>query len=98
MAESLLSASVLCLILNALAIYGFNFCCNHNLCAGNAHDFIASHILFLLSVHGFTVRFNNIKYKYIKQIHFCVIFLAKKFVLSKIIRIFAATESATLPI
>ena len=42
--------------------------------------------------------FNIIKYKYVKEIHFCDIFLAKKFVLSMIIRIFAATESATLPI
>ena len=33
-----------------------------------------------------------------KEIYFCVIFLAQKFVLSIIIRIFAATESATLPI
>ena len=40
------------------------------------------------------VRFNTIKYKYIKEIYFCVIFLAKKFVLSKIIRIFAAREPA----
>ena len=42
--------------------------------------------------------FNIIKYKYVKEFHFCDIFLAKKFVLSMIIRIFAATESATLPI
>ena len=34
------------------------------------------------------------KYKYIKEIHFCVIFLAKKFVLSMIIRIFAALVPA----
>ena len=40
------------------------------------------------------VWFNIIKYKYTKEIHFCVIFLAKKFVLSKIIRIFAAREPA----
>ena len=40
------------------------------------------------------VWFNIIKYKYIKEIHFCVIFLAKKFVLSKIIHIFAAREPA----
>ena len=40
--------------------------------------------------------FNIIKYKYVKEIHFCDIFLAKKFVLSMIIRIFAATyESET---
>ena len=44
------------------------------------------------------VWFNTIKYKYIKEIYFCVIFLAQKFVLSIIICIFAATESATLPI
>ena len=40
------------------------------------------------------VRFNTIKYKYIKEIYFYVNFLAKKFVLSKIIRIFAAREPA----
>ena len=32
--------------------------------------------------------------KYVKEIHFFVIFLAKKFVLSMIIRIFAAREPA----
>ena len=46
----------------------------------------------------FKVWFNIIKYKYVKEFHFCVIFPAKKFVLSIIIRIFATTESATLPI
>ena len=40
------------------------------------------------------VWFNTIKYKYIKEIYFCVIFPAKKFVLSMIIRIFAAREPA----
>ena len=35
-----------------------------------------------------------IKYKYVKEFHFCVIFLAKKFVLSMIIRIFAASVLA----
>ncbi len=35
-----------------------------------------------------------IKYKYVKEIHFCVIFLAEKFVFSMIIRIFAAREPA----
>ena len=30
-----------------------------------------------------------IKYKYVKEIYFCMIFLAQKFVLSMIIRIFA---------
>ena len=44
------------------------------------------------------VWFNTIKYKYIKEIYFYMNFLAQKFVLSIIIRIFAATESATLPI
>ena len=28
--------------------YALNFCSNYNLCAGNAHDFIPSHILMLL--------------------------------------------------
>ena len=40
------------------------------------------------------VRFNTIKYKYIKEIYFCVNFLAQKFVLSIIIRIFAVREPA----
>ena len=35
-----------------------------------------------------------IKYKYVKEIHFIVIFFAKKFVLSMIIRIFVAREPA----
>ena len=35
-----------------------------------------------------------IKYKYVKEFHFCLIFLAKKFVLSMIIRIFAASVLA----
>ena len=38
--------------------------------------------------------FNIIKYKYVREFHFCVIFLAKKFVLSMIIRIFAASVLA----
>ena len=38
----------------------------------------------------FKVRFNIIKYKYAKEFHFCVAFLTNKFVLSMIIRIFAA--------
>ena len=33
---------------NDLSSYGLNFCSNHNLCTGNAHDFIPSHILMLL--------------------------------------------------
>ena len=48
--------------------------------------------------YDFKVWFNIIKYKYVKEFHFCVIFLAEKFVLSMIICIFATTESATLPI
>ena len=35
------------------------------------------------------VWFNIIKYEYVKEFHFCVIFLAEKFVLSMITRIFA---------
>ena len=38
------------------------------------------------------VRFNIIKYKYTKEIHFCVNFLAQKFVLSMIVCTFAARE------
>lgn len=33
---------------NDLGIYGLNFCCNHNLCTVNAHDFTPSQILMLL--------------------------------------------------
>ena len=43
------------------------------------------------------VRFNIIKYKYVREIHFCVIFLAKKFVFSMIIRIFASSVP-TMPL
>ena len=35
-----------------------------------------------------------IKYKYVKEIYFCMIFLAQKFVLSMIIRIFAVSVLA----
>ena len=35
-----------------------------------------------------------IKYKYVKEFHFCVLFPAEKFVLSMIIRIFAASVLA----
>ena len=35
-----------------------------------------------------------IKFKYVKEIHFCVIFLAEKFVLSMIVCIFAASVLA----
>ena len=38
--------------------------------------------------------FNITKYKYVKEIHFYVIFLTKKFVISMIIRIFIARELA----
>ena len=51
-----------------------------------------------LAKYDFKVRFNIIKYKYVKEFHFCVIFLAEKFVLSMIIRIPATTKSATLSI
>lgn len=33
--------------------------------------------LFLLAKYGFKVRFNIIKYKYVKEFYFCVIFLLK---------------------
>ena len=42
----------------------------------------------ILSIDA-TYFFNITKYKYVKAIHFCVIFLTKKFVLSMTIRIFA---------
>ncbi|RHE46230.1 hypothetical protein DW735_07805 [Bacteroides stercoris] len=48
----------------------------------------------MLVKYDFKVQFNIIKYKYVKEIHFLVIFLAKKFVLSMIILIFAAREPA----
>lgn len=44
------------------------------------------------------LNFHKSKYKYVKEFHFGIIFLAKKFVLSMIIRSFVATESATLSI
>ena len=37
------------------------------------------------------VWFNTIKHKYVKEIYFCMIFLAQKFVLSIIILIFASS-------
>lgn len=37
---------------------------------------------------------NIIKHKYAKEIYFCVVFLAERFVLSMIIRVFAAREPA----
>jgi hypothetical protein len=42
----------------------------------------------------FKVRFNIIKYKYVKEFHFCVSFWIEKFVLSMIIRIFAPSVLA----
>ena len=39
--------------------------------------------------YDFKVWFNIIKYEYVKEFHFCVIFLAEKFVLLMITRIFA---------
>ena len=50
-------------------------------------------LLFTLQ-QDVNARFNIIKYKYVKEIHFLVIFLTKKFVLSMIIRIFAASVLA----
>ncbi len=44
----------------------------------------------------FKVQFNIIKYKNVKEIHFCIIFLAGKFVLSMNTYIFTATVSAIL--
>ena len=44
----------------------------------------------------FKVQFNIIKYKNVKEIHFCIIFLAGKFVLSMNTHIFTATVSAIL--
>ena len=45
-------------------------------------------LLFTLQ-QDVNARFNIIKYKYVKEIYFCLILLAKKLVLSMIIRIFA---------
>ena len=47
----------------------------------------------ILSIDA-TCFFNITKYKYVKEIHFYVIFLTKKFVLSMTIRIFTARELA----
>ena len=44
--------------------------------------------------YDFKSRFNIIKYKYVKEFHFGIIFLAKKFVFSTIICIFAALVPA----
>ena len=44
----------------------------------------------------FKIQFNIIKYKNVKEIHFCIIFLAGKFVLSMNTYIFTATVSAIL--
>ena len=61
------------------------------------HFYLENHFIWLVK-YDFKVRFNIIKYKYVKEFHFGIIFLANKIVLSMIFRIFAATESATLPI
>lgn len=37
---------------NDLSSYGLNFCSNHNLCTGNAHDFTPSQILMFLRFLG----------------------------------------------
>lgn len=44
-----------------------------------------------LAKYDFKLQFSIVKYKDVKDIHFCVILLTKKFVLSMIIRIFAAS-------
>ena len=51
---------------------------------------LENHFVWLVK-YDFKVRFNIIKYKDVKEFHFCVIFPAKKFVLSMIIRIFASS-------
>ena len=50
-------------------------------------------LLFTLQ-QDVNARFNIIKYKYVKEFHFGIIFLAKKFVFSTIICIFAALVPA----
>ena len=55
--------------------------------------YLGNHFVWLAK-YGFKVQFNIIKYKYVKEIHFCVIFLAKKFVLSMIVCIFAPSVLA----
>ena len=50
-------------------------------------------LLFTLQ-QDVNARFNIIKYKYVKEIYFYLILLAKKFVLSMIICIFAALVPA----
>ena len=74
----------------------WGFRCGYRPCKYNI--FCIEKNIVWLKKRDFMDRFNIIKHKYVKEIHFCVIFLTKKFVLSMIIRIFAATESATLPI
>ena len=59
----------------------------------NSGFYIENHFVWLAK-YGFKVWFNIIKYKYVKEFHFGIIFLAKKFVLSMIICIFAALVPA----
>ena len=54
--------------------------------------FLVSNLAF--SYPELWVGSNPNQYKYVKEFHFYVIFLAKKFVLSMIIRIFAALVPA----
>ena len=56
--------------------------------------YVAKRFLTFLVCRNFQVQFNIIKYKYIKEFHFCVIYLAKKFASSMIIRIFAPSVLA----
>ena len=53
----------------------------------------SSPYVFNLSIDA-TCFFNITKYKYVNEVHFYVIFLTKKFVLSMTIRIFTARELA----
>ena len=56
-------------------------------------------MLYLLSYNSeVTTHALGVLSSYVKEFYFSVIFLAEKFVLLMIIRILAATESATLPI
>ena len=59
-----------------------------------SRNFFGQPIYGQLIKYTFKPRFSIIKYKYVKEFHFCVTFPAKKFVSSMIIRIFAASVLA----
>ena len=55
--------------------------------------YLENHFVWLVK-YDFKPRFHIVKYKYVKEIHFGIILLAKKFILSMIVRIFAPSVLA----